>query len=215
MDSGKKQLTHFNRLYREFQETLNKTLKRVHDKVYNVKRIEQIEEFKKQIEENLNLFEQKDTQLFDKVLILKRIFFGKPKLSNVNTAVAWKYIEIFYTISQGNKAQLIPRENGSGVPSNLGGLENLVNDLLKDKNSPFKDLVEDISSQVAEKINGKDIDASQLLASLMSGNTSVSGINFQDIIQNTSKKLEEKMNKGEIDINNIKETSEKISKTIF
>lgn len=203
----KKKVKLFNKHYQDMQEGLKVSLKKPRDRVYNVKTIDQVNEFSKQVEDNIDLYNKKDIQLFEKVLLLQRVFFGKPSLSNANKVVIWKFIEILYSLSKEENKQI-------ATTSSDGDLSTLIGSLMNDQNSGFKSLVDDISSQVQSSLEGKNVNEQQIISDLMSGNMQSSGIDFRKIIEQTSQKLQGKVDRGEIDINKLKETGDKINSFI-
>lgn len=211
--NNSKKLKLFNKMYKEFQVNLLKSLKKANEKIYSVKRFEQITEFCKQIDSKKNIYENKDDSLFKEVSLLNRIFFKRPKLNSMNTAIAWKYIEILYKLSGGSveekseKDQLIDEVN-KNVPKDflksfgISGdqMSGMVSELVNSKNEGLQNLVKDISSQFSQV--DKNIDPSELLKALTNpGKENSLGIDFKKIIENTSKKI----TSGEIDISSIKE----------
>lgn len=204
-----KKVKYFNKMYKEFQTNLLKSLKKANEKVYSVKRIEQINEFDKQITENLDLLKEKNELLFEKVSLLKRIFFGKPKLNQINSIIAWKYINIFYTISSGTSVITSSSEKPEDELMKSFGLSSsqmsgVVNELVNGKNEGLQNLVKDLSSQFSSI--KKDIQPKEIIEAIMNpGKENSMGIDFKQIIENTSKKI----TSGEIDISSIKEAISK------
>lgn len=203
----KKKVKLFNRHYQDMQDGLKISLRRPRDRVYSVKTIDQVNDFSSKIEENIELYNEKNIQLFDKVLLLNRVFFGKPSLSNANKVVVWKFIEILYSLSKEENKHVATKDNNADLSSLIGSLMN-------DQDSGFKSLVDDISTQVQSSIQGKNINEQQIISDLMSGNMNSSGIDFKKIIEQTSEKLKGKVDRGEIDINKLKETGDKINSII-
>lgn len=208
MNIDKKKITLFNKCYKEMQEGVKKTLKKGNDKIYKVKSVEEIERFCRQIDENSKEYKEQNTILFDNVIILKSFFHGKPSLNNANKTIVWKYLDAMYSIGSGKKKDKTP------VVKNSQGLENLVNSLVSDEDSGFKDMIEDISKQLENTMKGKDINQATLISDLMSGNLQSSGIDFKSIIENTTKSLKDKVDRGEVDIAKLQETGEKIKKAL-
>lgn len=200
----------FSKCYKEMQTSANKSLKRGNDKVYSVKSTEEIDRFVKQIDENDNMYRNQDLELFNNVIILKRCFYGKPQLNAVNKTVVWKFIQALYSLGTGENNQVAAPASSS----DLGGLGDLVNSLVNDKDSGFKDMIDDISKQLEISMKGKDINQATLVADLMSGNLQSSGIDFQSIIEQTTHRLKDKVDKGEVDIEKLKVAGDKIKSAI-
>lgn len=202
----KKKINLFNKCYKEMQRGVNKTLKRGGDKVYSIKFMSEIDRFVAQIDENDTLYKNQDLDLFNQVVILKRIFYGKTALNNTNKAIVWKFIQALYSLGVGENKQIVTEVG----PSDAGGLGDLINSLVNDEESGFKDMIEDISKQLENTMKGKDINQQSLVSDLMKGNLQTSGIDFQSIIEQTSQKLKEKADRGEVDFSKLKETGDKI-----
>lgn len=207
----KRKVRFFSKCYKEMQTGVNKSLKRGNDKVYSVKSIDEIDRFVKQVDENESLYKNQDLELFNNVVILKRVFYGKPALNTANKSVVWKFIQTLYSLGKGENKQVV---NVTAPTGELGALGELVNNLVNDKDSGFKDMIDDISQQLESSMKGKNIDQTNLVSDLMSGNLQSSGIDFQSIIEQTSRKLKEKVDKGEVDISKLKETGDKIKNVI-
>jgi hypothetical protein len=133
--------------------------------------------------------------------------------------INWEYLHTLYFISQGKLVdQLVVKEckkkreektlilvkqkqnttgNGSGLPdiaSLLGG----------DASESFGQLIGDIAGQVSKTLEGKDlsgINPQELMASMMSGNMNIAGVNLQDIIDKSTSNFRTKVESGEVDIN--------------
>lgn len=198
-----KKVKYFNKMYREFQTNLLKSLKKTNEKVYSVKRPEQLISFEKEIEENIELFNTKNDLLFDKVALLKRIFFGKPKLNQTNNKVAWKYIYLFYSISSGKNNSYEEKNESFGELSSLGlsneQISGVMDELMNGKNEGLQNLVKDISCQFSGL--KEDVKPQEIMNAIMNpGKENSMGIDFKKIIENTTKKI----SSGEIDISNIK-----------
>lgn len=83
------------------------------------------------------------------------------------------------------------------------------------ENNEMKNLIEELTFKFSKKLEGKDlsnINPMNLMASLMSGNSSSGGIDFGDILKDVSESVQEKIKKGELDVNNLKSQAEKIMK---
>lgn len=206
----KRKIRLFSKSYKEMQTGVNKTLKRGNDKVYSVKSIEEIDRFVKQIDENEDLYKNQDLELFNKVVILKRCFYGKPALNAANKTVVWKFIHVLYSLGAGEN-KVVPIQSSS---NGMGGLGDLVDSLVNDKDSGFKDMIEDISKQLEDSMKGKNIDQATLVSDLMNGNLQTSGIDFQSIIEKTTHKLKEKVDNGEVDIEKLRIAGDKIKTAI-
>lgn len=192
----------FNKIYADLQEAFRKCLKKSVMKTYTIKKYEEIERFDRQINEHLPLYIKKDTLLFQKVMILRRIFSGQSTLSNKNTEVVWKFIDVLYNINNEPIKHSEQELNIDISKIDTSGLEDLVKTLSMDETSGLKSIMDDIASQVGDTTNIS-------IADLMSGK---SGIDLQAIIQKSSKNLEDKIKTGEIDRTKIEEAGAKIQK---
>lgn len=192
----------FNKIYADLQDAFRRCLKKSVMKTYTVKKYEEIERFDRQMNEHMPLYSKKDALLFQKVMILHRVFVGQPTLSNKNTEVVWKFIDVLYNINNKPVKRDEQELNLDLSKIDANGLENLVKSLKMDEASGLKSIMDDIASQVGDTTNIS-------IADLMSGK---SGIDLQAIIQKSSKNLEDKIKSGEIDKTKIEEAGAKIQK---
>ena len=204
----KKKVKLFNKTFVKMQESVKVSLKKMNSKTYKIKSIADIDEFVKNIDENAELLTANDTALFTKVRVLNEFFADKPQLSKTNKTAVFKYINTLYSLGKEEKQAVVPQ-----IPQgmDMSSLEGLVNSLMSDEKSGFKDIVSDISSQLESSLSGKDIDQTKIVSDLMSGNLKTSGIDFEQIIRNTTKKLEKRVEDGTVSIEELKATSDKIS----
>lgn len=202
----KKKTKLFNKIYVEMQNAMNTSFKKKF-KVHNVSSYRSLLQFEKAIDSNYKLYENCDEALFEKSIILQRLFYTKPQLSNKNKEVVWKYIQMLYSLMKEENKQI-------AAVHKKEGLESLVESLMGNENSGFKTLVDDISSQLQQATLGKDINEQNIVNDLLSGNLQSSGIDFKKIIESTSKNLEKKINNGEIDREEIMKTTDKIKNTL-
>jgi hypothetical protein len=189
-----------NSLYTKLQLSLNTALKTMNSKKYEIKTTEEVELFKKQMEEHYILYETRDPELFEKVDLIKQILQGKPSLNQKNTNVVWSYINTIYTA--------VTREKKDNVAEN--GLEKVIQGFASE-NSTFKGLVGEIMEDLKEYKLNERTDSEQLVKDLLSGNLQSTGIDFKSIIDKSVKKLNSKIESGEIDKDEITKTSEKFS----
>lgn len=202
----KKKTKLFNKIYVEMQNAMNVSLKKKF-KVHNVSSYRSLLQFEKTIDNNYEMYKNHNEQLFEKSIILNRLFYTKPQLSSKNKEVVWKYIHMMYS--------LIKEENKEvTVAPKKEGLEGLVESLMNNESSGFKSIVDDISSQLQKATIGKDINEQTIVNDLLSGNLQSSGIDFKKIIESTSKNLEKKIKDGEIDKEEIMKTTDKIKNTL-
>lgn len=202
----KKKTKLFNKLYVDMQESLNSS---VHKKlkIHAISSYKTLQQFEKILDSNFQMYTNHDEKLFEKSVILQRVFFNRPQLSTKNKEVVWKYIHSMYS--------LVKEENKEVVAIHQkDGLEGLVESLMNNENSGFKSIVDDISAQLQKASIGKNLDEQTIIKDLMSGNLESSGIDFKKIIESTSKNLEKKINDGEIDKNEIMKTTDKIKNTL-
>lgn len=204
----KKKTKIFNKIYTDMQNSINTSLKRNY-KVHAISNYRSILKFEKDIDSNYKLYEDQDEKLFDKSIILQRIFSPRPKLSNKNKEIVWKYIQNMYSLIKEENKQLEVKST-----SRNSDLEGLVNNLMADENSGFKSIVDEISTRLEKATVGKKINENTILSDLMSGNLQSSGIDFKKIIEDTSKTLEKKIKNGEIDHEKIMKTSDDIKNTL-
>ncbi len=208
----KKKVKFFNKHYKDMQSQYYSSIKRNRDKILSLKNWDDIETFMREVDSNIELYNNMDNNLFHKVAALNRIFYNKPSPSNQNKTTIWRYIQLLYSIVKNENKALISAQSNAGSSSTM---ESMISNLMNDSNSPFKSLVEDISKQVEEAARGKQIDQNKIISDLMSGNIGGSGgIDFKSIIENTSQKLQTKVNSGEVDINKLKETGEQLQKFV-
>ena len=204
---NKKKVKLFNKTFVKMQESVKISLKKMNSKTYKIKSIADIDEFVKNIDESAELLTANDTVLFTKVPVLNQFFSDKPQLSKTNKTAVFKYINTLYSLGKEEKQAVVPETPQISMSS----LEGLVNSLMSDEKSGFKDIVSDISSQLESSLSGKDIDQTKIVSDLMSGNLKTSGIDFEQIIRNTTKKLEKRVEDGTVSIEELKATSDKIS----
>lgn len=200
----KKKTKLFNKLYTDMQNAINYSLKKqtkIHTVSYNA-----IKQFEKFIDTNHELYVKMDDSLFKTSVLLSRVLNGKV-LSTKNKEVVWKYIQAMYSLAKEQNKEL------DIVVKHKDGLEGLVGSLMKD-DSQFKDIVQDITSQLQNLTAGKEIDQQQIINDLLKGNLQSSGIDFKKIIEDTSKTITEKINDGQIDKESIIQTGNKL-KNLF
>lgn len=119
------------------------------------------------------------------------------------TKINWEYIHTMYFISQGKSIEqsIVQRCKENRNKTNLPVVRS---NTLPIPGESFGKLVGDIANQVAKKLDGQDlshINPQELLASMMSGNMNVEGINFQEILDNSTANFKDKVETGEIDVN--------------
>jgi hypothetical protein len=148
--------------------------------------------------------------LLKKVDLLSQFFFNKPALTSSNKEVVWKYLEAMYSMSIGEKQEVVKQND----PLDVTKLGEMVNLLMNDKESGFGSLIEDISEKLRGKLEGNDEDKSKMLQDLMAGKMESSGINFKDIITQATDSIKEKVESGEIDINKMKYVADSIKSTL-
>ncbi len=202
----KKKTKLFNKIYVEMQNAMNSSFKKKF-KVHNVSSYRSLLQFEKAIDSNYKMYENHDEALFEKSIILQRLFYTKPQLSNKNKEVVWKYIQTMYSLVKEENKEVV-------VSPKKEGLESLVESLMNNESSGFKSIVDDISLQLQQATLGKDINEQSIVNDLLSGNLQSSGIDFKKIIESTSKNLEKKINDGEIDREEIMKTTDKIKNTL-
>jgi len=204
-----KKVKNFNKIYRDLQKDVLKSFKKGNDKIHNVKRMCQINDFVKQIDENTALYESKNSDLFEKVFILKRVFFGRPKLNAVNNLVVWKYIKVLYNISSDKdlvsaleedpqEVALLPGQNEmfKSLGISPDKINKLVQEMTNGKNKGIQNLINDITLQLG------DSDPQEVLKALLNPATRENndlGIDFNKMFQETHKKI----SSGEIDVSSI------------
>lgn len=204
----KQKIKLFRKTYFDLQTTVKTCLRRPDDQIFSIKTIEQVNLFEFEIDKNIDLYNTKDFKLIPKITILHNIFNNKPVLSKTNKETVWNYIEVLYSLAKQQNKQI------SEDLINNEGLSSIVNDLMNDKESGFNDMISDISSQVTDMLKGKDINKTDLIQQLLSGNTNANGLDFQSIIEKTSAKFKAKADAGEIDVNKIRETASRINNSI-
>jgi len=205
----------FDKIYRDLQKDMMKALKKGNDKIHTIKRLAQVEGFASQINENSLLFSAQDPELFEKVFLLKRVFFGKPKLSTQNNLVAWKYITVLHGIATGVELSqaLVTVETGSSDLESVAGMgdalknlgistgqmKGLVEELTNGKNKGLQALVSDLTTQFA---NLGEVDPQEILKTILNPETrgeNALGIDFNKILASTQQKIAN----GEIDVSGI------------
>jgi uncharacterized membrane protein YdfJ with MMPL/SSD domain len=211
--NSEKTVKSFNKIYRDLQKDMMKALKKGNDKIHTIKRLAQVEGFASQINENSSLFSAQDTELFERVFLLKRVFFGKPKLSTQNNLVAWKYIAVLHGIATGAELSqaLVTVETGASDPVagvgdalkslgiSPGQMKGLVEELTNGKNKGLQALVSDLTAQFA---NLGEVDPQEILKTILNPETRGEndlGIDFNKILASTQQKIAN----GEIDVSGI------------
>jgi hypothetical protein len=213
MESSKKTKTKvkiFNKIYKELQRDIKVALKKTTHHSFIINNLEEIDNFSKQMTENNKLYLEKNVDLLKKVDLLSQFFFNKPALTSSNKEVVWKYLEAMYSMSIGEKQEVVKQND----PLDVTKLGEMVNLLMNDKESGFGSLIEDISEKLRGKLEGNDEDKSKMLQDLMAGKMESSGINFKDIITQATDSIKEKVESGEIDINKMKYVADSIKSTL-
>lgn len=203
---NKKKTKLFDKIYVEMQNAMNSSFKKKF-KIHNVSSYRSLLQFEKTIDANYEMYKNHNEELFEKSIILQRLFYTKPQLSAKNKEVVWKYINTLYSLvkEENKEVTVAPKKEG---------LESLVESLMNNESSGFKSIVDDISAQLQQVTVGKNINEQTIISDLLSGNLQSSGIDFKKIIESTSKNLERKINDGEIDKEEIMKTTDKIKNTL-
>lgn len=209
-NSGKKRklkVKIFNKVYKDMQHNIKTVLRRNNDESFSVNKGSDITTFAQEMDANKTLYDKNDIELLSKVTILNNFFKNKPELSTSNKTIVWKYIELMYSVAKEEKKEALEKKQDF----NIGNISEVIGSLLNDnENGGFKDLIKDISSKLENDIGDKDIDQSQIISDLMSGNMNSCGINFQSILDESSKSLHNKVQNGTIDMEQLKQVAEKI-----
>jgi hypothetical protein len=209
-NSGKKRklkVKIFNKVYKDMQHNIKTVLRRSNDETFSISKGSEITTFAQEMDTNKSLYDKNDSELLSKITILNNFFKNKPELSTSNKTIVWKYIELMYSISKEEKKEALEKKQDF----NIGNISEVIGSLLNDnENGGFKDLIKDISSKLENDIGDKDIDQTQIISDLMSGNMNSCGINFQSILDESSKSLHSKVQNGSIDMEQLKQVAEKI-----
>jgi len=191
----------FNKYFKSMQKEIKIVLKKTSHPSFEAVTYKDITNFSLDMNLNIELFNKKDPLLLKKVQILDLFFSTKPTLSSANVEVVWKYLELMFSIVEGQKKEVAVVKQPFDISKLLPAMTNL----MTDPNSGLSDLITTISEKLSTTLEGKEIDQETLMKDLLSGSTSSSGINFADIISQTTEVLKEKIEKGEVNIDKIKE----------
>ena len=205
-----KKVKKFDRIYRDMQKDILKSFKMGKEKIHRIKRIVQIQTFVSEINQHNSLYEAKDAELFNKVFILKRVFYGKPKLNSANSAVSWKYIKVLYALAADQELtqDLIkdPQEetlDETSLLKNIGlspeQMKGLMGEMTNEKNTGLQNLVKDLSEQFSSLGNFDPKEVIQTLINPATRENNRLGINFNKILEDTHQKIKS----GEIDVSGI------------
>jgi hypothetical protein len=209
-NSGKKRklkVKIFNKVYKDMQHNIKTVLRRNNDETFSVNKGSDITTFALEMDSNKTLYDKNDIELLSKVTILNNFFKNKPELSTSNKTIVWKYIELMYSVAKEEKKEALEKKQDF----NIGNISEVIGSLLNNnENGGFKDLIKDISLKLENDIGDKDIDQTQIISDLMSGNMNSCGINFQSILDESSKSLHDKVQNGSIDMEQLKQVAEKI-----
>lgn len=192
-------------------------------------------EFRKQVNEKKKEFFNCEVQCLGFINLCKAINIDKIDIDNYsaeNKKSIWKYLHNLYILTlediQTSDLQQIYEESKKGL-DNIEIKEkalqkqsdkidfdfpNLLQSL--NENTEMKNLIEELTSKFSKKLEGKDlsnINPMNLMASLMSGDSSSSGIDFGDILKDVSESVKDKIQKGELNVDNLKSQAEKILKS--
>ena len=152
------------------------------------------------------------------------------KLNGINSSKAklnWKYLHNLFWIVKKDKTPEILERSKAGISNselavlitpkgNLNGSKNSLDSIQKLMSSSiFGNIIKEMSGDIQKSLEGKDlsmINPSELLSSLMGGETKVvGGIDFSSIIEKSTKSLKTKVENGEIDLNQLKESASSIA----
>lgn len=213
----------FNKIFKEFLIEYNK----IYNKNFKikVKNFEMLHKYNTDIEPRIDKFIKCDNSCLEHIELCKTIELKKIES---NSKYIWSYLHNLYFITLEEKNEKLVEESKKSLKS-LESLEslqilnktkdivpnidfqniakNLQNSNLLNPNSDMGGLITDIASQVAKKLEGKDlstINPLELITNMMSGNDSVGGIDFGSILKETSEKINNKVISGELDIEKLK-----------
>lgn len=211
----------FNKIYKEFHDELDMSGKLKYDKI---KKFNTVNEYNKQISENINMVIEKNVQIISNVKLLAKysvLINNKINENMANKDVIFSYIKNLYYITFENKqdADSISAMLDMNIDSVLGGLFNSGenNKLMKFAMDLAEEIKPIYSEMNIENLEGIDIQS--LIQDAMKGNINVNNIskNLSDsdkekierLITIIKEKITSKIESGELNINELKKALKK------
>lgn len=191
----------FNKLLKEFLDDY----KRISDKEYNFKADNAafLNCYREEVKFVSDRFFKRDSLVFENISLCKKMDLPSTDLGD-NKEIVWKYLHNLYIVTLETNKE---KEEATLSKFNKGMSED----------TQFSGLVKDIASQVSKSFEGKDlskINPMELISGLMSGQSTMGGIDFTEILNTTNRTIQNKVESGELDVSVLKKQAESFMKSV-
>ena len=191
MVNDEKRIKIFNKLLKEFTNDLEIIYKT--DLKLKAKDIKFLDTFREEVNFVKEDFLSSNPKVLKNISLCKKLELdNKPLRENSNSI--WKHLHNLYLLSLND------------TDNQESACKQIVQIKQEDSKDVMTDLVTDISSQLSESLNGKDLSTlnpMDLFGGIMQGKV-IEGIDFSQILKVTAEKIQHKVESGEVDIEQLK-----------